>query len=160
MPWQAEHHGPALKTEDEMEGMHGKATPGEPAVQRAPERSTGGLLADALRDLGLLMRQEIALAKAEMLGKFGQLGFGAGLLGAAGVLAFAGLLYLMAAAMMALMLVLPGWAAALIVGGAVLVLALVLALIGRAKTRTKALMPERTIKTMKENASWMKEQVQ
>lgn len=124
------------------------------------QRSLGRLFADLAQDFGLLLRQEMALAKSEIFRKFGRMGTGAGLLAAAGLVAFASLLYFMAGAMMGIALVLPEWAAALIVGGGALLVAAVLALIGRARLRAEALAPERTIRTLKDNAAWAKEQVQ
>lgn len=123
------------------------------------ERSLGALFSDLAGDAGLLLRQEIALAKAEVLGKIGQLGTGGGLLVGGGLLGFAGLLYCMAAAMFGLALVLPIWAAALVVGVVALVFAGVLALIGRSKMRARNLVPVRTIQSLKDDAAWVREQM-
>ena len=61
----------------------------------APLSARCGLLANLARDVSLLLRQEIALARSQILGKFGELRTGGGLLGA------------MAAAVMGLARVLP-----------------------------------------------------
>lgn len=130
-----------------------------PAGTELPERSFGGLLADLAWDLSLLVRQEMALARAEIVDKFAELGIGAGLVAVAGALAFAGLLYLMAAAMIGLAMVVPSWAAALIVGGVALLIAGALAMVGRAKMRANDLVPTRTIKTLRDDAVWAREQM-
>ena len=137
----------------------------EPSVDAARgcgdgRRSLGRLFADLAQDFGLLLRQEMALAKSEIFRKFGRMGLGAGLAAAAGLVALAGLLYLMAAAMMGIAIVLPEWAAALIVGGAAQLMAAELALVGRSRMRAEALLPERTINSLKDHAAWAKEQVQ
>ncbi|MBF6455688.1 phage holin family protein [Nocardia cyriacigeorgica] len=94
-------------------------------------RSISELVDDATTQLSRLVRDEIRLARIEMQDRTKGLAAGLGLAGAAGVLAFYGGAALIAAAVMALALVLPGWAAALIVGGALLVVAAVLGLLGK-----------------------------
>ena len=123
------------------------------------ERSLGGLLAALARDSSLLLRQEMALARAEIIDRLGALGTGAGLVAAAGALAFAGLLYLMAAASIGLAIVVRPWAAALIVGSSALLIAGLLAVVGRAKMRASSLVPARTIKTLRDDALWTREQM-
>lgn len=142
-----------------MDSMGNGRESAAPIGSRSPERSLGGLLADLARDLGLLLRQEMVLARAEIIDKFGELGTGVGLIAAAGALAFAGLLYLMAAAMLGLAMVVAPWAAALIVGGFALLIAGALAIIGRAKMRANNLVPARTIKTLRDDALWAREQM-
>ena len=135
--------------------------PGDDAMVAQPdrdERPVGGLLADLARQFALLLRQELALARAEMVGKVGRLGGGAGLLAAGGLLAFAGLLYLLAAATLALTQVVDPWLAALAVGAVALVLGLVLVLVGRSRFRGDRLIPQRTIRSLKDDAAWAREQ--
>src|SRR5262249_34445038 len=123
------------------------------------DRSIGTLLSDLARLAGLLVRQETALLKAEMTEHVGQLGAGARLMIAGGVLAFAGLLYLLAAAMLALALVVVPWLAALIVGAVVLALGGGLAWIGRRSFRTDRLAPQRTLRSLKDDAEWLRGQM-
>jgi hypothetical protein len=98
-------------------------------------RSVGELVGQATEQLSTLMRQEVALAKEELAEKGRRAGRGGGLLGAAGAVAYAGLLVLSGAGVAALSLVLPVWAAALIVTGVLFVIAAVLAATGRAQLR-------------------------
>ena len=130
-----------------------------PFPPRRDHRSIGTLLSDLARLTGLLLRQETALLKAEMTQHVGQLGTGAGLMIAGGMLAFAGLLYLLAAAMMGLALVVDLWLAALIVGIVVLALGSVLAWVGRRAFRTDQLAPQRTIRSLKDDAEWLRGQM-
>jgi hypothetical protein len=123
------------------------------------ERSIGALLSDLARDTSFLIGQEIALAKAEIAQGVANLGTGAGLLAAGALVAFVGVIFLCLAAVYALTLVLPNWAAAVIVGGVVLVLGAGLALVGKRKLSGDKLMPRRTLRSLKDDAEWAKEQV-
>ncbi|NNG18686.1 phage holin family protein [Naumannella sp. ID2617S] len=67
------------------------------AVERqlvGDDRSIGDLMGDITRDLSTLMRQEVALAKAEATQSAKQAGKGAGMLGGAGVAGHFTLLFL------------------------------------------------------------------
>jgi hypothetical protein len=124
------------------------------------ERPVGGLLSDLARQFTLLLRQEMALARAEIVGKFGQLGSASGLVAAGGLIAFAGLLYLLAAATLGLGKIVEMWLAALIVGAVVVVLGVAVALIGRARLQASNLAPLRTVRSLKDDAAWAREQIQ
>jgi hypothetical protein len=99
------------------------------------EHTTVELVRIASDQASRLVRAEIQLAKAELAEKGKRAGLGAGLLGAAGVLAFYGVGALIATAALLIALALPAWAAALIVTGAIFVLAGGLALLGRASLK-------------------------
>ena len=105
-----------------------------------------------------LVRQEMRLAQAELKEKGKRAGIGAGVAGAAGVIALFGLGALLVAVTAALALVLPVWAAALIVGGVLLLLAggLALAGIGQVKRATPT-MPEQAIASTKRDVETVKE---
>jgi hypothetical protein len=131
-------------------------------VERFPERrerSVATLLSDLARDFSLLIRQEVALAKAEASEKVGQLGMGVAMMAAGGFVAFAGLIVLMFAGVYALALVMEPWQAALIVGGIVTLLGLILVFVGKSKLSADKLTPQRTIQSIKDDARWAKEQV-
>jgi len=131
-------------------------------VERFPERrerSVATLLSDLARDFSLLIRQEVALAKAEASEKVGQLGMAVGMIAAGGFVAFAGLIVLMFAGVYALSLVMQPWQAALIVGGVVTLLGLGLVFVGKSKLSADKLTPQRTIQSIKDDARWAKEQV-
>lgn len=80
-------------------------------------RTLRQIVSDLRTDAGLLVRQEIALAKAEVKEKAQGVAKQAALVGAAGMLAYAGLLVLFAALILgAIALGVAAWLAALAVG--------------------------------------------
>ena len=107
---------------------------------RAGQDATIGELARQLPEqISRLVREELRLAQLEMTQKGKRAGIGAGMLGGGGVIALYGVAALLAAAILALALVLPAWASALIVGGALLLVSAALAGLGR--KRVKQAMP-------------------
>jgi hypothetical protein len=123
------------------------------------ERPTPSLFADLARQAGLLFRQEIALAKAELMEKLGTIGSGTGMILAGARLAFAGFLYVLAAAAIGLAYVVPPWAAALIVGVVVIAIGGILAYVGKRSLSTDRLLPNRTINSLRDDAQWARDQV-
>ncbi len=104
------------------------------------QASTAELIGRLTDDVRTLVRDEIRLAQLEMKQKGKQAGMGAGMLGGAGIVALLGVATLIACAVLALGLVMPHWAAALIVGVVILAVAGVLALLGRRQI-TEAMPP-------------------
>jgi Flp pilus assembly protein TadB len=96
-----------------------------------PDASIGELMSQLSAQVSRLVRDEMRLAQKEFQKSAKHAGLGVGLLSAAGVLALFGVASLIAAAIAALALALPLWAAALIVGVAVLSVAGVVALLSR-----------------------------
>jgi hypothetical protein len=92
-------------------------------------------------DVRTLVLDELDLAKRELTAKAKRAGAGAGLFGGAGVLALYGVAALIFTIGALLALALPAWAAALITTAAVLLVAGVVALIGRAHVK-RAVPPE------------------
>jgi uncharacterized membrane protein YqjE len=123
------------------------------------ERSLATLLSDLASETILLMRQEMALLKAELHEKFSRVGQGATALGAGALIAYSGWLVLVAAAVLALATVLPAWAAALIVGVLVLGISGALLLIGKKRFDSQSLMPQRTLRTLREDEQWLRERL-
>jgi hypothetical protein len=110
-------------------------------------------------DLSLLIRQQVALAKEEVRGIAAEKATGGALLAAAAVFALFVLGFASLAGAAALDLVLPRWAALLIVAGIYLVLAVIAVLIGRNALAAPA-TPERTKQTVKEDLEWAKRKLQ
>ncbi len=100
----------------------------------------GALVARLTEQTSQLVRDEIKLAQVEMAQKGKKAGIGVGLFGGAGVIGLYAVGCLVAAAVLALDLVLPSWAAALCVAGGLLLLAAVAGLIGK-KQVTQAVPP-------------------
>jgi tetrahydromethanopterin S-methyltransferase subunit C len=104
-----------------------------------------------------LIRQEIALAKAEIAQKAKSTGVGVGMMGAAYVFLRLTIATATAAAILALAIPLPAWAAALIVTIVWAGIALVLILFGRQQIkRGLPPVPQQTIETVKEDVAWLK----
>ena len=101
------------------------------------DRSLKKVVTDLSLDAGLLVRQEIALAKAEVKEKARSVAKQAALFGAAGLLAYAGLFALLAALTLGVIaLGVAAWLAALVVGAIVLLGAFLL--VQRARHPKKA----------------------
>jgi uncharacterized membrane protein YqjE len=94
------------------------------------EPSTAELISRVGDQVTRLVKDELELAKAEIQRKGKKLGLGVALGGVAGVLAWFGVAALFVAAGAALALVLPVWAAALIVAAALLLTAGICAAVG------------------------------
>jgi hypothetical protein len=110
------------------------APPGATRAAAQPDpaqASTGELLGQLSEQLTTLVRNEVRLAQAEVTQKAKKLGVGIGLFGGAGVVALLGVGALVTAAILALALVLPGWAAGLVVAAVLFLVAGVLALLGK-----------------------------
>jgi uncharacterized membrane protein YqjE len=120
--------------------------------------STGDLVARLGEQVSVLVRDEFALAKAELRDKGRAAGLGAAFGGVAGVLAWFGVAALMIAAIAALALVMPVWAAALVVAGILLVIAAICAVIGVGKVkRAVPPVPERAIDSIGQDVAAVKE---
>lgn len=105
----------------------------------------------------LLVREEVALAKAELSEKGKQAGQGAGMFGGAAVAALYGVGALTTAAILALSLALASWLAALIVAVVLFAVAAGAALAGKKRVkRATPPMPEQTVETVKEDVQWAK----
>ena len=124
--------------------------------QQQPQPTLGALFADASRDLSSLVHNEIELAKTEIRRDVKNGAAGGAMFGAAGFAAVLALILLSIAAAYGLVAagLHPGWAF-LIVGGVYLLVALILALVGKKKV-AKVGPPTRTIRTSKETAAFLK----
>jgi hypothetical protein len=119
--------------------------------------STAELVKDLSREVSELVRQEIALARAEMMEKGRKAGRGAGMLSGAAVLGLAAVGGSMATLILVLDLVLPAWLAALIVTAAYAAVAAVLARRGKEEiSEAGPPTPERTVDSVKEDVQWAK----
>jgi len=135
------------------------AAPGTEADAR--ERSFGELAKSLSQDVSTLVRQELALARAEMTRKGRKAGPGLGMFGAAGVIGLAAVGALTAFFILALSEAgLDGWLAALIVTIVYGAIAAFLAMRGREKVgEAGSPVPEQTTETIKEDIQWAKTQI-
>jgi hypothetical protein len=122
-------------------------------------RPLGDLVGDLATEMSNLVRQEVALAKVEITQKAKYVGRNVGYLVIGGAVAYAALLAILAAIIMLLAKVMPNWGATLIVG--VVVAGIGWMLIGKAMMALQQadLTPRETVETLKEDATWMKQQI-
>ena len=124
--------------------------------RRADEATLGALFADASRDMSTLLRSEIELAKAEIQGDIKNGASGGAMFAIAGVFAFLALILLLIAAAYGLVaLGVPTWLAFIIVAVVLLIVGAILAWVGK-RAINKVGPPERTIRTSKETAAFLK----
>ena len=117
----------------------------------------GEVARDLTRDLSLLVRQEIELAKAEMAQKGRIAAPGLGMIGGAGLAALAATGALTAFLILVLSTFLDAWLSALIVGVVLAAVAYVLARQGKERVEEAGTpVPEQTIETVKEDVEWAK----
>lgn len=122
------------------------------------ERSIGDLFAELARETSTLVRQEVQLAKTEMTQKVTSAGKDAGMIGAGGALAYAGLLAVLAAVIIGLGQLIPMWLSALIVGLVVIGVGYMLVQQGLNALKRIDPTPRQTMETLKEDTEWAKEQ--
>jgi uncharacterized membrane protein YqjE len=129
-------------------------------ITTEPSPSMASLLGGIVSDVQTLVRQEITLAKTEMLGEWDKAKTAAGAMAAgAAVLALAGVLLCVAVVcVLHEVAELRWWASFLIVGGALAVLGAVLYYTGRNKAAQVHVVPPQTAETMRENVQWIRNQ--
>jgi len=121
------------------------------------EASLGEVAKQLTKDMSTLVRQEIALAKAELAEKGKELGKGGALVGGAAVAGWMALLALTLCLVFLLALAMPTWIAALIVALVWGAVAAVLGMRGRDRIRAGTPpVPEQTIESVKEDVQWLK----
>jgi tetrahydromethanopterin S-methyltransferase subunit C len=130
----------------------------QPMGEDLKDRSTADLVKHMAELVPRLVREELALAKAEVTEKGKHAGTGAGLLGGGGMMAFFGVAVLIAAAVLGLAEALPAWAAALIVAAVLLLIAGILAVLGRSQLkRGMPPMPKQAVDSTKQDVQTVKE---
>lgn len=124
------------------------------------DASVGQLVERLSAQVSALVRDEMALATAEMKRKGVQAGVGVGIGGAGAVVALLGLGALVAAAVLGLAYVLAAWLAALVIGLALLMLAGVITGLGITQVRHSAPpVPEQAAQSTKRDIDTVKESV-
>jgi hypothetical protein len=121
------------------------------------DRSLGQMFADLSREMRTLIQQEAQLAKTELSEKASRLGRAAAFIVGGGLLAYGGVLAIVAAVVLGLIaLGLPPWAGALLAGVIIAGGGYLVVRAGLAALRPQALKPRHTIETLKEDAQWLK----
>ena len=144
---------------DEAYGAH-SGTLGTPTTAEGrPDvegTSVGQLFGELAKDLSTLMRQEVALAKAEVQAEAKKAGKGAGMMAAAAVAGFLTLLFLSNALWWALENVMDAGLAALIVAVLWGIVGAIAFSMGKKKLQQVNPKPERTVDTLSEVPSALK----
>lgn len=124
----------------------------------APSRkSIFALIADLPRLVIGQVKNEIEQFKNELIGKLKHAGIGVGLFAGAGFVAFFLFAVLISAAILAFATIMPGWLAALIVAGILLVIVVILASVGlRQVKKGVPPAPTETINSVKKDVTVIK----
>jgi fatty acid desaturase len=129
--------------------------------ERLRESPTSELFRRLLTDVRLIFGRQAQLAKLELENKGSRLRTAGVEIAAAVVVAVLGVGVLIAAAVLALTIVLPAWAGALIVGALLVTVAAVLFLMGRARLRSLgSLAPTETIEAAREDVAWIRRETE
>jgi uncharacterized membrane protein YqjE len=121
---------------------------------RTTDEPLGALVHRLSEQIPDLVRSEMRLAQAELTQKGKRAGLGIGMFSVAGLLALFGLATLIATAVIALSLVVPAWAAGLIVAAVLLVAAAAAGLAGKKEVEAATPpAPEKTIASVREDVA-------
>ena len=120
------------------------------------DRPISSVLSDIVGNVQHIVRAEVKLAKAEVREEFGKAKRGMILLAAGGMAAALAVVFILLAAVYALALVWPLWAAALVVGAGTALVGYAVVTTGIRQIRSVSLAPPRTVSTIQENIEWAK----
>jgi len=123
------------------------------------ERGIGDLFSELAGETGTLVRQEVALAQAELTQKATTAGKNVGFLAVGGAVGYLALLALTAAVILLLSQYIRPWLAALVVGLLIAVAAYFMVTSALAKLSKTDPVPRETIETLKEDAEWLKKEM-
>ena len=130
-------------------------------------RTVGDLLRELTRETTTLLRQEVELAKTEMSEKAARAGRNIAYIAIGGLVAYAGLLTLVAFLVMALTAALGTamsihnamWLSALIVGVAVGLVGYAMIRKAPKTLRSESVVPRQTMETMRANKEWLQQEI-
>ncbi len=126
--------------------------------EERPE-SLGDLVRGLLEDISTLFRSEIALAKIEIRQTLAGLGGVAALFAGALLFVLIGLAFLFVTLVLLLALVMPAWAATLLVAVVLFLLAAGAALLGRSRLGKTEFVPMEAIRGMKEDVGLIRSEL-
>ena len=125
----------------------------------AERRPFGQIVSSVVGGFGILARKHVELAKIEAAEAVSVRGKGAGMMAGAAVVAMYAVGFLFAAGAAALALVVPVWAAILIVAVLMFLVAWALVTLGRRTIKSAPAPGERTQEALKEDMRWAKQQI-
>lgn len=118
-------------------------------------RDLSSLTGEILGDVQRLIRDEVRLARAELTQSLQRAALGIGAVVIAGALGLLALAFVGVAIFYALALVIPLWAAGLVVVGFYGFLAIAALLFARNNLKPSSLVPEQTIESLQEDREWL-----
>jgi len=121
--------------------------------------SLGTLVTGIVEDLQGIVRGEVQLAKTELKEDATKLASGAGMLIGGALVGLVGFIFLMLGLTYLLNKTMQMWIAAGLVGLALVIIAAVLAMVGRNQMRAANLKPQQTIDSVKEDKEWASRQI-
>ena len=119
------------------------------------QASVTALLRDLAHDAAEITRKEVALARNEVAHAVSELKTGLISMASGGGILFAGILFLLLSATLGLATVMANWLAALIVGGVVTLIGLILVVTGNQKLKAEQFRPDRTVEAMRKDRELM-----
>jgi uncharacterized membrane protein YqjE len=119
--------------------------------------SLGGLIGSLATDIQDLVRGEVRLARVELDQKLDRVIAAAIWILGGALMAFAGLVVVLEGGAAALAMVMPVWAASLIIGIIIVVIGALLARSGMSRLSLKTLRPDRTAANLQKDAHMLKE---
>jgi uncharacterized membrane protein YqjE len=129
---------------------------GDYSMQSGRERPMTEVLKDIIGNVQEMVRSEVRLARVEIREEASKTAKAAALLAVGGVIGVIAALFFLVFIVQLLDLVMPDWAATLLVGAVLGITAAVL--ISKGRQRLHVPVPEKTIENVKENVEWMKNQ--
>lgn len=121
-------------------------------------RSMSAVLQDIVANIQEIFRSEFRLAKLEIRDETAKLVKSSIPLGIGILASLYAIGFLLLAAVHALSLVVDPWLASLIVGAAVLLIAVICINVGRSRLKQVKVVPEKTVHSVRENVQWAREQ--
>ena len=124
----------------------------------AESGSVAHLLRQLVDDVATLVRKELALASSEISHSVSELKQGLVSMVTGGAILYLGLVFLLLSATIGLAQVMPGWAAALIVGGVVTLIGVIMLMVGKQKVEPSHLAPNRTADSLRKDRDMVERQ--
>ena len=121
-------------------------------------RPTGTIIQDVIQHVEEIVRSEIRLAKVELKQEATKAAKGAALLGAGAVFGLFALACILGTCVAALTIVIPVWAALLVITFLCLVVAGAALAAGIGRLKRVRPVPVRTVQTLRDDVSWLKSQ--
>lgn len=129
----------------------------KPEVQHEDASSVPGLLRQLANEATTLFSKELTLARVEVSESIDQAKKGVTSMISGGSVLYAGFLFLLLSAFLGLARIVEFWLSALIVGGVVAIIGLIMVQAGKKKVKPSSLKPEHTINSLQKDKQTVQE---